>query len=119
MFLVQNKPELTPVAIQAGKLLMARLYDDSDVQMDYNNVATTVFTPQEYSCVGLSEEQAVKQYGEDNLEVGLQHRRRYALVNCVSLVVGSQILNIKQLFVRNDNICLHFNIFRTFKNCGN
>lgn len=37
--------------------------------MDYDNVATTVFTPLEYGCVGLSEETAVKRFGEENIEV--------------------------------------------------
>ena len=38
-------------------------------QCDYVNVATTVFTPLEYGCIGLSEEDAVARYGEDNIEV--------------------------------------------------
>lgn len=37
--------------------------------MDYDNVATTVFTPLEYGCVGLSEDKAVAAYGEDKLEI--------------------------------------------------
>lgn len=32
--------------------------------MDYKNIATTVFTPLEYSCVGLNETQAISEYGE-------------------------------------------------------
>ena len=32
-------------------------------------VPTTVFTPLEYGCVGLSEEAAVQCYGSDNIEV--------------------------------------------------
>jgi len=61
--------ELTPVAILAGKLLARRLYDSSTIQMDYTNVPTTVFTPIEYGCCGLSEENAIAKYGEDNIEV--------------------------------------------------
>ena len=38
-------------------------------QCDYVNVATTVFTPLEYGCIGLSEEDAITMYGEDNIEV--------------------------------------------------
>lgn len=64
-----KKPELTPVAIHAGRLLARRLFDDSNVQMDYANVATTVFSPLEYGCVGLSEETATCMYGEDKIEV--------------------------------------------------
>lgn len=32
-------------------------------------VATTVFTPLEYACVGLSEDAAVAKYGADDIEV--------------------------------------------------
>ncbi|EDO46554.1 predicted protein [Nematostella vectensis] len=67
--LLQDRPELTPVAIMAGKLLARRLFAGSTIQMDYDNIATTVFTPLEYSTVGLSEEDAIRQYGEENLEV--------------------------------------------------
>lgn len=66
---LHKKPELTPVAIHAGKLLARRLFGSSTEQMDYTNVATTVFSPLEYGCVGLSEEQAVAIHGEENIEV--------------------------------------------------
>merc|ERR1712233_126959 len=36
---------------------------------DYVNVCTTVFTPLEYGCCGLSEEDAIQQYGEEDIEV--------------------------------------------------
>ena len=62
-------PELTPVAIQAGISLARRLFGGSKEPMDYINVATTVFTPIEYSCVGLSEEDAIEKYGKDGIEV--------------------------------------------------
>lgn len=60
---------MTPVAIHAGKLLAKRLYGNSAAVMDYNNVATTVFSPLEYGCVGLSEEQAVAIHGADKVEI--------------------------------------------------
>ncbi|XP_068737214.1 thioredoxin reductase 2, mitochondrial-like isoform X2 [Montipora capricornis] len=66
---LQDRPELTPVAIRAGKLLADRLFGDSDVTMDYDKVATTVFTPLEFGTVGLSEEKAIDIHGEDNIEV--------------------------------------------------
>jgi len=37
--------------------------------MDYRDVATTIFTPLEYSCIGLSEERAIEIYGKDNLKI--------------------------------------------------
>eukprot|EP01088_Endostelium_zonatum_P016881 TRINITY_DN4745_c0_g1_i1.p1 TRINITY_DN4745_c0_g1~~TRINITY_DN4745_c0_g1_i1.p1 ORF type:complete len:545 (-),score=122.51 TRINITY_DN4745_c0_g1_i1:356-1867(-) len=61
--------ELTPVAIKAGVLLAKRLYGGSTTKMDYNFIPTTVFTPIEYGCVGLSEEEAIEKYGETRIEV--------------------------------------------------
>jgi len=66
---LDGKPELTPVAIQAGKLLARRLAGTSEVTTDYVNVCTTVFTPLEYGCCGLAEEEAIAQFGEENVEV--------------------------------------------------
>lgn len=66
---LQERPELTPVAIQAGKLLAGRLYNSIQEQMDYDNVATTVFSPLEYGCVGLTEEEAINRYTENEIEV--------------------------------------------------
>uniref|UniRef100_A0A674MDH2 thioredoxin-disulfide reductase (NADPH) n=2 Tax=Takifugu rubripes TaxID=31033 RepID=A0A674MDH2_TAKRU len=67
--ILQDKWELTPVAIQAGKLLARRLYGGSKAKCDYVNVPTTVFTPMEYGACGLSEERAVGLYGQENIEV--------------------------------------------------
>ena len=65
--------ELTPVAIQAGRLLASRLYGGGTRRMDYQMVPTTVFTPLEYGCVGLTEEAAIAAYGEANVEVYHQY----------------------------------------------
>jgi thioredoxin reductase (NADPH) len=37
--------------------------------MDYVNICTTVFTPIEYACVGLSEDNAIEKYGAENIDV--------------------------------------------------
>ncbi|XP_063821465.1 thioredoxin reductase 1, mitochondrial-like isoform X1 [Ostrinia nubilalis] len=66
---LEARPELTPVAIHAGRLLARRIFTGATQQMDYDNVATTVFTPLEYGCVGLSEEAATERFGQDNVEV--------------------------------------------------
>jgi len=65
----EGRPELTPVAIQAGVLLARRLFGGSNTLMDYDKVPTTVFTPLEYGCIGLSEEEAIKRYGEGDVEI--------------------------------------------------
>ncbi|TMW60351.1 hypothetical protein Poli38472_000393 [Pythium oligandrum] len=66
---VIDAPELTPVAIQAGRLLARRLYNNESVLMDYDKICTAVFTPIEYGCCGLSEEASKDKYGEENVEV--------------------------------------------------
>jgi thioredoxin reductase (NADPH) len=66
---LDNTPELTPVAIQAGIALARRLFGNSNQAMDYVNICTTVFTPIEYACVGLSEDDAIAKYGEASIDV--------------------------------------------------
>lgn len=107
---LSGRPELTPVAIKAGRLLAARLYGGSSQQMDYHLVPTTVFTPLEYGTVGLSEEAAKAKYGEANIETflssymplewkvpeGRSHDRAFAKLICDKSdslrVVGFHIL---------------------------
>ncbi|KAL1273405.1 hypothetical protein QQF64_029267 [Cirrhinus molitorella] len=67
--ILEGKWELTPVAIQAGKLLARRLFAGSTLKCDYVNVPTTVFTPMEYGSCGYPEEKAIEIYGQENLEV--------------------------------------------------
>ncbi|XP_033627120.1 thioredoxin reductase 2, mitochondrial-like isoform X2 [Asterias rubens] len=67
--ILEGGMELTPVAIKAGKLLAHRLFGERSEVMNYEQVATTVFTPLEYGTVGLSEEDAIRIHGEDNIEV--------------------------------------------------
>ncbi len=56
----EGRPELTPPAIMAGKLLARRLFGNETAPMNYDDIATTVFTPLEYGTVGLSEEKAIE-----------------------------------------------------------
>ncbi|KAM9410343.1 thioredoxin reductase 3 [Pholidichthys leucotaenia] len=92
--ILEDKWELTPVAIQAGKLLARRLYGGSAVKCDYVNVPTTVFTPLEYGSCGMTEEKAEELY-KDNIEVyhsqlwpleftvpGRDNNRSYAKIIC-------------------------------------
>ncbi|XP_044512809.1 thioredoxin reductase 3 [Gracilinanus agilis] len=66
---LEDKLELTPVAIQAGKLLARRLFGGQLEKCDYINVPTTVFTPLEYGCCGYSEEKAKELLNKENIEV--------------------------------------------------
>lgn len=67
--IAKGRPELTPVAAKSGKLLTHRLFSPSKKAMDYNCVATAVFTPLEYGCIGLSEEDAIVKHGVNRIEV--------------------------------------------------
>jgi len=66
---LEGSHELTPVAIQAGKLLADRLFGGLKTEMDYVNVPTAVFTPVEYGACGYSEEDAEAKYGKENLTI--------------------------------------------------
>ena len=66
---LDGRLELTPVAIEAGRRVARRLFGKSKSLMNYDTIPTTVFTPLEYGSVGLSEEDANKKYGPDDIEV--------------------------------------------------
>ncbi|MCP5078352.1 MAG: glutathione-disulfide reductase, partial [Psychromonas sp.] len=62
--------ELTPVAVKAGRLLSERLFNGkADAKMDHNLVATVVFSHPPIGTIGLTEQDAVKQYGADHIKV--------------------------------------------------
>lgn len=65
---VHKAPELTPVAILAGRLLAKRLFANETELMNYKNIATAVFTPLEMGTIGLSEEEAIEAIGADSVE---------------------------------------------------
>uniref|UniRef100_A0A1I8FB89 Pyr_redox_2 domain-containing protein n=1 Tax=Macrostomum lignano TaxID=282301 RepID=A0A1I8FB89_9PLAT len=60
----EGRPQLTPAAIQAGRMLARRLYGGSAENCDYTGVPTT------YSCCGLSEDAAMEE---------VRQRRRHCL----------------------------------------
>ena len=60
---------MTPVAIKEGRYLVDGIFNNDWKKIDYKKIPTTVFTPLEYSCCGLNEDDAIKEYGEDNIEV--------------------------------------------------
>lgn len=98
---LDGRPELTPVAILAGRLLARRIFSDATEKMDYEDVATTIFSPLEYGAVGLSEEAATARFGEDNVEIYHAYYKpteffvpqksvRYCYLKAVALREGDQ-----------------------------
>lgn len=62
--------QLTPTAVAAGRRLSERLFNNKpDEHLDYSNVATVVFSHPVIGTVGLSEQEAIDQYGEENVKV--------------------------------------------------
>ncbi|KAK9377706.1 uncharacterized protein V1513DRAFT_392627 [Lipomyces chichibuensis] len=64
--------ELTPVAIAAGRRLSDRLFGGpqfKNSKLDYDNVPTVVFSHPEVGTIGLTEPEARKKYGKENIKV--------------------------------------------------
>jgi glutathione reductase (NADPH) len=69
---VTGQMELTPVAIAAGRQLGNRLFGPPELKeskLQYHNVPTVVFAHPEVGTIGLTEPEAVKQYGKENIKV--------------------------------------------------
>ncbi|EGT56782.1 CBN-TRXR-2 protein [Caenorhabditis brenneri] len=106
---VEGRQELTPLAIQSGKLLADRLFSDSKQTVRFDGVATTVFTPLELSTVGLTEEEAKKQYGEDGIEVFHSHFTPFEYI--VPQNKDSEFCYVKAICLRDETqkvVGLHF-----------
>ncbi|WP_278182852.1 glutathione-disulfide reductase [Vibrio misgurnus] len=62
--------ELTPVAVKAGRQLSGRLFNNQpNAKMDYQLVPTVVFSHPPIGTIGLTEPQAIAQYGAQNVKV--------------------------------------------------
>lgn len=67
---VNGKLELTPVAVKAGRQLSERLFNgQSQAKMDYDNVATVIFSHPVIGSIGLSEKEAIARYGKEKIKV--------------------------------------------------
>lgn len=67
---VAGKVLLTPVAIAAGRRLAERLFNgQADLQLDYNNIPSVVFSHPPVGTIGLTENEAVAKYGANRVTV--------------------------------------------------
>jgi glutathione reductase (NADPH) len=66
---VTGRAALTPVAIQAGRLLADRVFGGKSVHMSYDLIPTAVFCDPPIGTVGLTEEQAIERLGVDGVRV--------------------------------------------------
>ena len=68
--IIEGGIELTPVAVAAGRRLSERLFNGKpNEHLDYDLVASVVFSHPPIGTVGLSEPQAIEKYGEKNVKV--------------------------------------------------
>jgi glutathione reductase (NADPH) len=61
---VIDRMQLTPVAIAEAMVLSANLFDGRNRDMDYDDIATAVFSHPNIGTVGLTEEAARRRYGD-------------------------------------------------------
>ena len=70
---VTGRVELTPMAIAAGRRLSDRLFGDAtqwtNAKASYENVPTVVFSHPTIGTCGLTQAQAERKYGADNLKI--------------------------------------------------
>jgi glutathione reductase (NADPH) len=64
-----DRINLTPVAINEGRAFADTHFGNKPRQMHYDNIATAVFSYPEAATVGLTEEEARAQYGDDAIKV--------------------------------------------------
>jgi glutathione reductase (NADPH) len=61
---VTDRLNLTPVAISEGRAIAETLYNNNPIKVDHADVPTAVFSNPPIGTVGLTEEQARKEYGD-------------------------------------------------------
>ncbi|MFC3024283.1 glutathione-disulfide reductase [Vibrio zhugei] len=68
--IIEGGIELTPIAVKSGRLLSERLFNgQTDAKLDYNLVPTVVFSHPPIGTIGLTEPEAIAEYGEANVKV--------------------------------------------------
>jgi len=66
---ITGQAQLTPVAIAAGRRLSNRLFDhQSELFLDYSLIPTVVFSHPPIGTIGLTEAEAIEQYGNDDIK---------------------------------------------------
>ena len=67
---VTSRAQLTPVAIAAGRRLSDRVFNNQlDSKLDYNCIPTVIFSHPPVGTVGMSESQAIAEFGDETVRV--------------------------------------------------
>lgn len=65
-----NNIQLTPVAVKAGRIVAERIFNNrKDLKMNYDDIATVIFSHPPIGMVGLTEAQAKAKFGDQKIKV--------------------------------------------------
>jgi glutathione reductase (NADPH) len=74
-----NRVNLTPVAIAEGRAVAETLFNDRPTAVDHENIPSAVFSQPPVACVGLSEREACRRYGDVHVFVTSFRALKHAL----------------------------------------
>jgi len=119
---VCGKALLTPVAVAAGRHLAHRLFNnETERKLDYDNIATVVFSHPTIGTVGLSEKEARSKYGDDKIKtyeskfvnmfysVGDQHKPKTAM-KLVCLLPEERVVGLHIIGLGTDEMLQGFSV---------
>eukprot|EP00795_Rhopilema_esculentum_P016487 gene16487-7905_t len=118
---VCGKALLTPVAVAAGRRLAHRIFNnETESKLDYSNIPTVVFSHPTIGTCGMSEEEAKKQYGEDNIKIyssqfvnlyfALSEHKPKTMMKLVCLKPNEKILGLHMIGMGCDEILQGFSV---------
>ncbi|MGV3010001.1 glutathione-disulfide reductase [Streptococcus thoraltensis] len=118
---VNGKLELTPVAVKAGRQLSERLFNGkTNAKMDYENVATVIFSHPAIGSIGMSEEAAIAKYGQKQIKVyrssftpmytALGDNRQPSLMKLVTLGEDEKIIGLHGIGYGVDEMVQGFSV---------
>lgn len=68
--IIEDGVQLTPVAVASGRRLSERLFNNKpNEHLDYRLIPSVIFSHPPIGTVGVSEEEAIKEYGEEKVKV--------------------------------------------------
>ncbi|MCF6807433.1 glutathione-disulfide reductase [Thiotrichales bacterium 19S9-12] len=96
---VTGKAQLTPVAIAAGRRLARRLFNKEDnLKLNYDLIPTVVFSHPPIGTIGLTEQEAIEQYGKDHIKI---YQSRFS--SLYSAISGFRMPTVVKLIVTGNN----------------
>ncbi len=104
---VTNKINLTPVAIEEGRIFADKFYGKKNRIINYSMIPSAVFSQPEIASIGFTEEEAIQEYGESKVKIykskfrslanSLQKNEDYCLLKLVVKKANEKILGCHML----------------------